>query len=228
MRYGLRSVAICLVSLGLITGCGANQNAASIDNEPSNSVATRFREGEIREYEGARLDPAIAARDNSIKGAQQVDLANYRLKVTGEVESPLELQYKDVLALDPYERKITLYCVEGWSSTVLWKGSRIMDIIDAAHPLPTANTVIFHAIDGYTTSLPLEMIEDRDLILAYGANGLDLPVEMGYPFIVVAEDNAGYKWARWVTEIELSDDENYQGYWESRGYPTNADLQSTP
>jgi len=126
--------------------------------------------------------------------------------------------------LDPYERKITLYCVEGWDATILWKGVLLEDLINISGMSPEANTVIFHAVDGYTTSLPLETIIDNELILAYSANGLELPPEMGYPFIVVAEDKLGYKWARWVSEIELSDDENYRGFWEQRGYSNEADI----
>jgi DMSO/TMAO reductase YedYZ molybdopterin-dependent catalytic subunit len=53
---------------------------------------------------------------------------------------------------------------------------------------------------------------------------LTLPDATGYPFIVVAEDKFGYKWARWVTHITLSDDPDYQGYWESRGYDNTADV----
>jgi DMSO/TMAO reductase YedYZ molybdopterin-dependent catalytic subunit len=84
--------------------------------------------------------------------------------------------------------------------------------------------VIFSAADGYTTSLPLATIREKQLILAYSSNGLDLPPEMGYPFIVVAEEKFGYKWARWVTRIELSEDADYQGYWEQRGYDNTADI----
>ncbi|MDD3214451.1 MAG: molybdopterin-dependent oxidoreductase, partial [Eubacteriales bacterium] len=64
----------------------------------------------------------------------------------------------------------------------------------------------------------------KELILAYDANGLDLPDEMGYPFIVVAEDKLGYKWARWVTRITLSDDADYAGFWESRGFTNEASI----
>ena len=62
------------------------------------------------------------------------------------------------------------------------------------------------------------------IILAYGANGLDLPPAMGYPFIVVAEDKLGYKWGRWVNSITLSDDADYKGFWEQAGYPNDADI----
>ena len=73
--------------------------------------------------------------------------------------------------------------------------------------------------------MPLDTIIKKKLILAYEANGLILPAEMGYPFIVVAEDKLGYKWARWVTRIELSSDAKYQGYWEQRGFSNKADLE---
>ena len=118
---------------------------------------------------------------------------------------------------------ITLYCVEGWDATVLWKGALLKDIIDPAGAEETANTVIFHCVDGYTTSMPLDYMIDHDIILAYSSNNITLPPSLGYPFIVVAEDKLGYKWARWVNEIELSDDEEYKGYWESRGYDNEAD-----
>lgn len=84
--------------------------------------------------------------------------------------------------------------------------------------------MIFHSVDGYTTSLPLSTIIDNKLIMASHSNGLPLPDEMGFPFIIVAEDKQGYKWARWVNQIELTADSNYKGYWESRGFDNQADL----
>jgi len=217
-------VLILLFSiLVLIVGCNQQWSESDVEGITS-ATESRYREKEIREYEGARLDPTIGPRDNSIKGIQNVNIETYSLKITGLVDKPVDLKYQDVLGLDPYERKITLYCVEGWDATILWKGVLLEDLINISGMSPEANTVIFHAVDGYTTSLPLETIIDNELILAYSANGLELPPEMGYPFIVVAEDKLGYKWARWVSEIELSDDENYRGFWEQRGYSNEADI----
>lgn len=88
----------------------------------------------------------------------------------------------------------------------------------------SANTVIFHSADEYTTSLPLKTIADKNMILAYASNNIVPPASLGFPFIVVAEDKLGYKWARWVNEIELSDDPDYKGYWESTGYDNEADV----
>jgi DMSO/TMAO reductase YedYZ molybdopterin-dependent catalytic subunit len=81
-----------------------------------------------------------------------------------------------------------------------------------------------HAADGYTTSLPLDYFAERDILLAYKMNDVVLPPERGFPFQLVAEDKWGYKWIKWVERIELSADEDYEGYWERRGYDNEADL----
>lgn len=192
----------------------------------SQATANRFRVGEVRDYNGINLDPAIGPRDNSISGVQIVEIESYRLSIEGLVEQSIMLTYDEVIALEPAERLITLYCVEGWDATILWKGVLIDDLIEqAGGATAEANTVIFHAADSYTTSLPLSVVKSKGLIIAYQSNGLPLPPEMGYPLIVVAEDKLGYKWARWVTQIELSDDENYRGFWEQRGYDNQADVR---
>ena len=87
--------------------------------------------------------------------------------------------------------------------------------------------MIFHAYDGYTTSLPLDYIIENKIMLAHKMNGVILPAERGFPFQLVAESKWGYKWIKWVTQIELSNDPNYRGYWESRGYSNNADLDKS-
>ena len=201
----------------------ASSSASTIDAVSSATLA-RYRENEIRDYQGERLDPAIGPSDNSISGVQHIDIDNYRLVIDGLVSKPTEMTYDEVLELTVVERLITLHCVTGWQATILWRGVQLSELFDLATVTPEANTVIFHCVDGYTTSMPLSEIIENKLILAYDANGLPLPDEMGYPFIVVAEDKQGYKWARWVIRIELSADSNYQGYWESRGYDNEADL----
>ena len=221
-----RIIPVLLVLLFLFTGCTAQ--VATRDSAAADAVSAatqaRYRENEIAQYQGARLDPAIGPRDNSINGIQQVDINSYRLSIDGLVDKQVTLTYEQVRALDPYERLITLYCVEGWDATILWKGVLLDELIKMAGAKPEAVTVIFGSVDGYTTSLPLKTIRDNALILAYGANGLDLPPAMGYPFIVVAEDKLGYKWGRWVNSITLSDDADYKGYWEQAGYSNDADI----
>lgn len=212
---------ILVLTLFILNACTVNPEV----DVHTEATLSRFRSLEIQEYEGKLLDPAIGPRDNSITGVQEIDISTYQLKITGLVNNEVTLSYEDVLELTSYERLITLHCVEGWDATILWEGVLLSDLIDLSEAKSNANTVIFHAEDGYTTSLPYSVIKDRQLILAYKANGIDLPNEMGYPFIVVAENKLGYKWARWVTKIELSSDDTYKGYWEALGYDNDAEYE---
>ena len=180
---------------------------------------------EIREYEGIDLSSIDDFRENSIKGPQYVDPENYTLTITGLVDNELQYSYDDVLNnFQNYEKVVTLYCIEGWSVTLLWEGVLVEDLVEAAGVDPAATTVIFYAYDGYTTALPLNYIQDNDILIAHKMNGLTLPPERGFPFQLVAESKYGYKWIKWITKIELSDNEDYLGFWERRGYPNTADI----
>ena len=220
-------LALLPLSVLLLAACAAPAPSDAGTSGPdaiSEATWSRYRTGELREYNGTKLDPAVGPRDNSIKGVQHVGMDGYKLVVDGLVDQPKQYVYDEVKALPGEQRLITIHCVEGWDATILWKGVAMKTLLDAAETKPEAKTVIFHAVDGYTTSLPLHEILEKNLMLAYDANGIALPPEMGYPFIFVAEDKWGYKWARWVNRIELSSDTDYQGYWESTGYSNEGDL----
>ncbi|UCC57898.1 MAG: molybdopterin-dependent oxidoreductase [Candidatus Bathyarchaeum sp.] len=180
---------------------------------------------EIREYEGQDLSSVNDFRENSIKGPQYVDSETYRLAITGLVDNELEYTYDDVISNNQHFKEVvTLHCVEGWRVTILWEGFLVEDIIEEAGVNPAATTMIFYAYDGYSTSVPLDYIIDNNILIAYKMNNATLPPERGFPFQLVAESKFGYKWIKWITEIELSDNEDYRGYWESRGYSNDADL----
>lgn len=207
--------------LGGVVAMGANGCTTSSVEKGTSDVETI----EIREYQGEDLSSINDFRENSIAGPQYIDKEKYRLAITGLVDNPLSLTYDEIINQNQSQQKvIKLDCVEGWSVTILWEGIYIKDLIQPAGVKPEAKVVIFRSYDGYSTSLPLDYITDKNIILAYKMNGLIIPPERGFPFQVVAESKWGYKWAKWVTEIELSDDTNYQGYWEERGYSNDGDL----
>jgi DMSO/TMAO reductase YedYZ molybdopterin-dependent catalytic subunit len=205
-------LAVFLISLVATSSCGVNQSKSL---EPA----------QIREYQGEKLSSINDFRENSISGPQHVDLERYRLKVLGLVENPKEYTYDEVINNhQSYEKVVQLDCVEGWSVVILWQGLLVKDLLAEAKVKPEAKVVIFLAYDGYTTSLPLDYITNNDILMAYKMNGVTLPPERGFPFELVAESKWGYKWEKWVTQIELSDDVNYRGYWERQGYSNSADL----
>ncbi|MRR11286.1 oxidoreductase, partial [bacterium] len=179
---------------------------------------------EVREYQGENLSSVNDFRENSIKGPQNVDRDSYRLSVTGLVDTPLELAYGEVIeGHESFRKVVTLNCVEGWSVDILWEGIRVTDLLEQAGADTDARVIIFRSVDGYSTSLPAEYIRDNDILLAYKMNGVELPPERGFPFQLVAQQKWGYKWAKWIEEIEVSDDTSFRGYWESRGYDNGGD-----
>ncbi len=180
---------------------------------------------EIREYQGEKLSSILDFRENSIRGPQYVDIESYQLSITGLVREARQYTYQEVINdQQHYQKGLTLNCVEGWSVTILWEGVLVRDIIKKSGILPDASVIIFHADDGYTTSFPVDYIMNNDILMAYKMNEVLLPAERGYPFQLVAESKWGYKWVKWIIEIELSDNDNYRGYWESRGFSNRGDL----
>lgn len=179
---------------------------------------------EVTEYEGKDLSSILDFRENSIKGPQYIEIDSYTLNISGLVADSLDYTYDQVLEKTAYTKVVTLNCVEGWKVDILWEGVLLKDLFEDASVKNEANTVIFHSYDGYTTSLPLTTILEKNIIMAYKMNGVVLPAELGFPFQLVAEDKLGYKWAKWITEIELSDDANFKGYWEQQGYSNEANV----
>lgn len=182
--------------------------------------------GEIRDYQGQNLSSISDVRENAIKGTQYINVSTYRLVITGLVNKTVEYTYDQVLSgFQKYQKVVTLYCVEGWSAKILWEGFLVNDLLKEAGVNSSAVAAIFYASDGYSTELPLDYITNNNIMIAYKMNGLTLPSERGFPFELVAESQYGYKWIKWITKIELTDNPNYLGYWESRGYPNNATLR---
>jgi DMSO/TMAO reductase YedYZ molybdopterin-dependent catalytic subunit len=183
---------------------------------------------EIEQYQGKDLSSIHDFRENSIKGPQKINKDEYKLKVTGLVETSKQYGYNEILDdYLAYKKVVRLNCVEGWSVDILWEGILLKDLFENVKPTDDAKIVIFHAEDGYTTSLPINYIIENDIILAYKMNNVTLPKERGFPFQLVAESKWGYKWIKWITEIELSDDIFHKGYWEKRGFSNSANLNES-
>jgi len=206
---------ILLLLIFLMVGCATQENSSQLKE---------LSKVEIKEYQGQQLDSMADVRDVSIDGPQYINISTYRLEITGLVDAPKNYTYDEVLMHQKYSKVVELQCTEGWSATVLWEGVLLKDLFDEAKVRPEANTVIFYAVDGYTTSLPLDYVMKNNIILADKINNVTLVPERGYPFELVAENKLGYKWIKWVTKIELSSNSSYQGYWESNGYSNSGDI----
>jgi DMSO/TMAO reductase YedYZ molybdopterin-dependent catalytic subunit len=179
--------------------------------------------GEASVFEGKELTPISEQRNNGIKGTQYIDQETYELSVYGMVDTPVNLSYDQLLAYSSVSRFVRMDCVEGWGFDAKWTGVTLNTLFNETGVNSSATTVIFYSADGYSTSLELDYLVDNDIMLAYELNDITLPADRGFPLQLVAEDKYGYKWAKWITGIEVTG-EPYKGYWESVGYSNNADV----
>jgi DMSO/TMAO reductase YedYZ molybdopterin-dependent catalytic subunit len=183
-------------------------------------------EVEATEFMGVQLTSISQQLNNALAGTQVINNETYRLVVDGLVDDPLSLNYTDLLSYPQVSKLVDLVCVEGWRFTAKWTGPTLNSVFADAGVQPEAKIAIFYTADdsvGYT-SLELSYIQENNIIIALKDNDITLPPDRGFPFQVVAEGKWGYKWAKWVTRIELSADTSFRGYWESRGYSNDANI----
>jgi DMSO/TMAO reductase YedYZ molybdopterin-dependent catalytic subunit len=146
---------------------------------------------------------------------------DWSLSVTGAVEEEVTLDFDDLRALPAEHRYVTLRCVgEGLNGhkmdTAVWTGVGVTDLLASAGvTLPDDCCVMLRAADDYYEEFPLAALEDG--FLAYGMNGEKLPRGHGRPVRALIPGHWGEINVKWVTEIEVLEEEA-QGYWEERGW----------
>ena len=163
----------------------------------------------------------------------QVPKDSWKLRVHGMVDRELEITFADLLGRDMIERYITLSCVSNRVGGDLvgnakWQGVRLKDVLDEAGVDPEATQVVSRSIDGWNCGSPTSAIMDgRDAMLAIAMNDEPLPAEHGYPVRLVVPGLYGYVSAtKWVTEIELTRWEDFDGYWIGRGWAKDGPVKT--
>ena len=115
-----------------------------------------------------------------------------------------------------------IHCVTHWSKLgTSWRGVPVPTLLEAAGvgDLPYA---LVTSYGGYTTNLPLEDLVDRDAMVAVEFEGEPLRAEHGGPARLLVPHLYLWKSAKWVTRIELLDDD-HPGFWEVAGYHNHGD-----
>jgi DMSO/TMAO reductase YedYZ molybdopterin-dependent catalytic subunit len=149
--------------------------------------------------------------------------AEWRLRLGGLVDRPGELTMVDLQALPVTNLVRDFQCVTGWRvPSVRWRGVRLADVLDQAGVQSGATTVRFTSFDGlYTETLSLEQARRSDVLLAYEMDGASLSSAHGGPVRLYVAPMYGYKSLKWLEAIELTGKID-PGYWEVRGYDTDA------
>lgn len=180
---------------------------------------------------GARLPPGqTLTRRFPVVGErapppEALDLAAWRLEVSGRVRTPLRLSLDAVRSLPQHERTVDIHCVTGWSrlGTTL-QGTPLAALLERAGLLPDARFVRFIAYSsrGHDTSLPLA-VATADTWLVHSIDGAPLAPAHGAPLRTVTPSRYFYKSLKWLHRIEVCATDTL-GYWErTSAYHNNAD-----
>ena len=155
-------------------------------------------------------------------------IADWSLTIDGLVETPLTLSFGDLLKMETTRQETDFHCVTGWSVyDVPWVGVSLKALFALVSPLDTATHVTYHCQgDIYTESSTLAEALEPKSIVAYGVGDSTLPLEHGFPLRLIIPRKLGYKNAKYIYRIELTDAPHI-GYWEERGYSIEADVSES-
>jgi DMSO/TMAO reductase YedYZ molybdopterin-dependent catalytic subunit len=148
--------------------------------------------------------------------------ADYRLNVTGLVESPIQLTLDDLKAMPKTALTRDFQCVTGWRvPEVHWEGVLLSDLLDRVGLRDGAVAVSFDSYDNADTeSLTLDQARLPDVIVAYSMLGGPITTEHGGPVRLYVAPMFGYKSLKWLSGIRVVDQVE-PGFWEQNGYPVN-------
>ena len=156
----------------------------------------------------------------------RVDIATWRLDITGAVEAPFALTYEQLLDLDAIEQVHTLECISNPTGgeligTAVWTGVRMRDLLQRARPTDKAFDVVLTSVDGYVDSFPIAKAMEPETLLVYLMNGKTLPQDHGYPVRTLVPNIYGMKNVKWLRSIEVASFDKL-GYWQEQGWSDGA------
>ena len=137
------------------------------------------------------------------------NFADYKLRINGLIENPVELDLNQLRALEHHEQITQHFCIQGWSGVAKWGGVSMQTILDIAKPKPEAKWVIFYSFavgpDGgiYYDAQPIEQMSYKLTMLAYDMNDDNLSFGHGAPLRLRNEVQLGFKLVKWIKGIEF-------------------------
>jgi methionine sulfoxide reductase catalytic subunit len=142
---------------------------------------------------------------------------DFRLKVGGLVEKPVELSLADLEKLGETEHITMHHCIQGWSGIAKWGGISMKTLVELVRPKPEAKVVAFFSFGealyggAYYDTQSIENVLKSQCLLASQMNGQLLPQVYGAPLRLRVENQLGYKMVKWIERIEFVESEKLLG-----------------
>jgi len=171
----------------------------------------------------------------------EIDLDRWRLRISGEVEKPLEFTFGDLHQLSTASVTNTLECAgngraffdpkikavpwrRGGVGNAVFRGPRMRDLLEKAGLKSTARHVAFKGLDvvpagaqEFIRSIPIDKALDPATLVASDMNGQPLTPAHGFPARALVPGWIGSCSIKWLCEIRVLSEE-FNGFYMKSAY----------
>ena len=250
-RRGFLNTAGAVGATALIATAGANvlrgrssandaRNAVQLDVNPgSGNLQTRIAAAETSVVGSTQgISPIVVPNDefyliDTAILTPQVDPANWQLTIKGMVDTEITYTYDELLDRANMVEPVTLSCVSNevggnLVGNAVWQGVALTELLDEAGVDPAATQIASRSVDGWSCGFPTDLAYDgRTAMVAIAMNDEPLPLRHGFPARLVVSGLYGYVSAtKWLSEIELTTLEDFDGYWIPRGWSKDGPVKT--
>jgi len=145
---------------------------------------------------------------------------DFKLKVGGLIDNPVELSLADIERLGKSENITMHHCIQGWTGIAKWGGLPMRSLIELVRPKPNAKVVAFFSFGdslyggAYYDTQRIDNVLKAECLLASEMNGRLLTEVYGAPLRLRVENQLGYKMVKWIERIEFIESEKTVGLGE--------------
>jgi hypothetical protein len=162
--------------------------------------------GAKRRFTGSREEGSFAGNAHPVttapdEGKIMLHPDTWSLQVRGRVETPVRLDYAEILDRSTTEVTSTLDCTGGWYTVQTWRGLQLRELLLQSGLRPEAKGIILRGVADYTA--PFTLAQAEEILLATHVKGEVLNHVHGFPLRAVVPSRRGWHWVKWLVEIEV-------------------------
>ena len=143
---------------------------------------------------------------------------NWTLTVSGAVQEPGDYKLQQIQALPRIRQNTRHVCVEGWDVIGRFGGARLADFLKMIGADLSARFITVACADDYYESLDMATALHPQTLLCYEMYDQPLTREHGAPLRLTVPTKIGYKQAKYLTDLRVTNVLEKVGYWEDQGY----------
>jgi DMSO/TMAO reductase YedYZ molybdopterin-dependent catalytic subunit len=148
----------------------------------------------------------------------QVDFDKWTLTVAGSVQKPGDYTLAQIQTLPKFRQNTRHVCVEGWDVIGRFGGARLSDYLTMIGADLSAKFITVECADDYYETLDMETALHPQTLLCYEMYDQPLSRAHGAPLRLQIPTKVGYKQAKYLTDLKVTNILERVGYWEDQGY----------